>query len=98
MQSRYDERFIDAVKSMASEGMELHLLSARQLRCVDKSLVSDHVPAMSVATERAVRKMCAGTLAVSSHHALALYSRDEGVIGVPEPAARVTKAKSGLKS
>lgn len=98
MQSRYDECFINAVRSMALDGMELHLLSARQLRCVDKSVASKHVPAMSVATERAVRQWCTGTLAVSGHQALALYSRDEGAIGVPEPASRAKKVKSGLKN
>lgn len=76
MQSRYDECFINAVRSMALDGMELYLLSARQLRCVDKSVASKHVPVMSVATERAIRQWCAGTLAVSGHQARALYEVD----------------------
>lgn len=93
MQANYDESYIDAVEAMASAGMELRLLNARSVRQLDASVVSKSVRGMSVPTERAVKRLCLESLAVSEHHARALYSRDEGMIGAPEPAARPKTTK-----
>ncbi|MEQ9547808.1 MAG: hypothetical protein RIK85_17555 [Marinobacter sp.] len=97
MQTNYDASYLSAIAAMASEGMELRLLSARTLRQIDASLASDKAPGMNMATERAVRKRCIESLAVSDHHARALYSRDEGIIAAPEPVTRTKTRKGRIK-
>ncbi|MGM0768014.1 MAG: hypothetical protein ACQEV6_08315 [Pseudomonadota bacterium] len=98
MQANYDERYINEIKAMASEGMELRLLSARTLRSLDKSLVSARAPGMNSAAERTIMTLCVDSLAVSSHNSRALYSRDEGMIGVPRSAVTPGNIKGRIKS
>lgn len=95
MQANYDENYIDAVKAMASKGMEVRLLSGRALRSLDSEASSSLVQSMSDTTELAVLKFCVGTLAVSGHHALAIHSNDEGALGAPETSEIKQKVELG---
>lgn len=66
MQSKYDERYLDAVEGFAKRGFEMHLLSGRVIRQAVES--SDSV-AMTPELEAKVHNLCSASLAVSAESA-----------------------------
>ncbi|PCM44271.1 hypothetical protein CPA50_12220 [Marinobacter sp. ANT_B65] len=78
MRRSYENRYFDAVQQFIKGGMEVRLLSGRTVRQCQNS---DYMFEMTAEFEQRIRKLCSGSLAVSTDSAelLTKCHRERGI-------------------